>query len=208
MPVDRAAAILARFRVAQRALISQFRELPPGAAEHQPVERRLERGADRLSRRDGERVGRRRAGRRDAARPAGAARIHGAFQPRGGPPAEERFPCRRPPSSGAKRRSSGSASAVTSSRGPSRRSRRSVARAIRLRSLSARFRCSSWQITDGGACRAAHRTGGADPVTHVAERAGRHVSPLAIGSPLRILPAACGTSKQLLESFYCCGNVR
>jgi len=37
MPVDRAAAILARFHVAQHALISQFRELPPGAAEHQPT---------------------------------------------------------------------------------------------------------------------------------------------------------------------------
>ena len=37
MPVDRAAAILARFHVAQRALVSQFRELPPGAAEHQPA---------------------------------------------------------------------------------------------------------------------------------------------------------------------------
>ena len=35
MPVDRAAAILARFHAAQRALISQFRELPPGAAESQ-----------------------------------------------------------------------------------------------------------------------------------------------------------------------------
>jgi DinB superfamily len=38
MPVDRAAAILARFRVAQRALISQLRELPHGAAEHQSVD--------------------------------------------------------------------------------------------------------------------------------------------------------------------------
>jgi len=35
MPVDRAAARLARFHAAQRALISQFRELPPGAAEAQ-----------------------------------------------------------------------------------------------------------------------------------------------------------------------------
>ena len=35
MPADRAAAILARFHAAQRALISQFRELPPGAAEHE-----------------------------------------------------------------------------------------------------------------------------------------------------------------------------
>src|SRR5688572_7011569 len=35
MPVDRAAAILARFHAAQRALISQFRGLPPGAAESQ-----------------------------------------------------------------------------------------------------------------------------------------------------------------------------
>ena len=35
MPADRAAAILARFHAAQRALISLFRELPPGAAENQ-----------------------------------------------------------------------------------------------------------------------------------------------------------------------------
>lgn len=38
MAVDRAAAILARFNAAQLALISQFRELPPGAAEHQPAD--------------------------------------------------------------------------------------------------------------------------------------------------------------------------
>lgn len=38
MPVDRAAAILARFNAAHRALTSQFRELPPGAAEHQPTD--------------------------------------------------------------------------------------------------------------------------------------------------------------------------
>jgi hypothetical protein len=36
MSVDRAATILARFNAAQTALLSQFRELPPGAAEHQP----------------------------------------------------------------------------------------------------------------------------------------------------------------------------
>jgi hypothetical protein len=35
MSVDRAASILARFSAAQTALASQFRELPPGAAEHQ-----------------------------------------------------------------------------------------------------------------------------------------------------------------------------
>lgn len=37
--VDRAATILARFNAAQTALVSQFRELPPGAAEHQAGER-------------------------------------------------------------------------------------------------------------------------------------------------------------------------
>lgn len=37
MPADRAAAILARFNAAHQALVSQFRELPPGAAEHQPT---------------------------------------------------------------------------------------------------------------------------------------------------------------------------
>ena len=36
MSVDRAVTILARFNAAQAALVSQFRELPPGAAEHQP----------------------------------------------------------------------------------------------------------------------------------------------------------------------------
>ena len=38
MSVDRAVTILARFHAAQHALVAQFRELPPGAAEHQPAD--------------------------------------------------------------------------------------------------------------------------------------------------------------------------
>jgi hypothetical protein len=36
MTVDRAVSILARFNAAQKALVSQFRELTPGCGEHQP----------------------------------------------------------------------------------------------------------------------------------------------------------------------------
>jgi hypothetical protein len=38
MTVDRAVSILARFNAAQNALVSQFRGLPPGSAEHQPAD--------------------------------------------------------------------------------------------------------------------------------------------------------------------------
>jgi hypothetical protein len=106
MPVDRAAAILARFHVAQRALISQFRELPPGAAEHQPtsggwsaaqivchVAMANEWVAGVLT------------GATPLAQPAPP-----GFTERFSPvavPGRRRFPCRHPPSSVARCRSSG-----------------------------------------------------------------------------------------------------
>jgi hypothetical protein len=40
MTVDRAVSILARFNAAQTVLVSQFRELAPGSAEHQPADHR------------------------------------------------------------------------------------------------------------------------------------------------------------------------
>ena len=89
MPVDRAVSILARFNAAQHALVSQFRELTPGSGEHQPADREMERRADRLSRGDGQRLGRRSADWRDAARAAGACRVHRTVRPDRRPSAED-----------------------------------------------------------------------------------------------------------------------
>ena len=95
MSVDRAAAILARFRRPQRASSASSASCRPERPSTSR-QRRLERGADRLSRRDGERVDRRRADGRDAARPARAGRIRGDVQPRSIPPGRRRFRCRPP----------------------------------------------------------------------------------------------------------------
>ena len=116
MSADRAATILARFQTPitrSSASCASCRRSRPNTARRRGVER----GADRVSRRDDERVDCRRAGRLDADGPAGAGRLRGDVQPRSRCPRSSR-PSRRSsrrPSSAPKWRSSGCAPAATTS---------------------------------------------------------------------------------------------